>query len=253
LSVSARTLRRRLEPLVRELSEALGLPAPELQVDPRATQTLSVHDVHKDGVSKTVFAVSAELAQPSPDATIPFVLARAIALTRPEWYVRFVIPAPGKLESVVRAALTLGGASPDAFKADPEVPVLARRLLPHLSPKDRDALEVITRRWLAEDRGTDTDTGDWWAAGELSSARAALAATGDLPAAAQVVKGDIRRGGLTPRDRLRDLLVFVVSEEFRIVRGSLGLGSGASPLSRSTVRPTLTSMAAAEPGPPATP
>jgi hypothetical protein len=79
-------------------------------------------------------------------------------------------------------------------------------------------------RKLAESKGGVLDVPAWMGAADLTSARVGFALTNDLAAAARVISTEpLTTSPVSPKDRLKDLLAYSVSEDYFAVRKFLGL------------------------------
>jgi hypothetical protein len=90
-----------------------------------------------------------------------------------------------------------------------------------------DQLTAVGRRLLAaKGPGLDValDIQSWMGAADLTAARVGFALTNDLAAAARVISTEPTTWSpVAPRQRLKDLLAFSVSEDYFAVRKFLGL------------------------------
>jgi hypothetical protein len=180
------------ERVVAHAARALELPAPALARGADLPEPISLHAVERDGQVGPVILIDARWADEAPRPELAFALARAVALSRPAWFLRFALPA---------AALA----------------------------------DELRGKGLG-----DVDLPRWAAACELSAARAALLVTGDLTAAARVLRaGPPSAGVLAADERTRDLLAFAVSEDHFALRGALGLDGPAPPPSEEKDAPDV--------------
>jgi tetratricopeptide (TPR) repeat protein len=199
------------------LARALGQPPPALHLGARPGAPIEVHRLPGEG--PLALLIDRTFACHAAEEEIVFRLARTLALLRPRWRLRFVLPTPALLGLGLRVALAAGGAPPR--DVDPEAERVARQVKKRLSTPAREQLAAITHTLAARPAPVDLDV--WAAASELTAARAALALGGDLAAAVRVVDAEGDHGALTARERRRDLLAFAVSEELFAVRAALGL------------------------------
>jgi tetratricopeptide (TPR) repeat protein len=214
--------------VLKYVARTLDVAAPDLFVDETAAAGLGSHNLRDGRELAPAFVLGPELVRRPSEPEVVFELGRATALLRPEWMLRLALPTRATLELAVRVALAVGGASSPAGDDD-ETQRLAGQLRATLPADAQDQLRIVARSFVA-DRGGVIDVRRWLAAGELGAARAALAITGDLAAAARVLGADTGPGGgISQQDRRRDLLAFAVSEEHMAVRRALGLGVAEGP------------------------
>jgi hypothetical protein len=206
------------------VAHALGVPAPALFLVDRARRPLTVN-LGDGGPARHGLVLERRFADVAPEADVLFVLARAVALLRAPWFLRYGARTTQVLDLGLRAAFALGDGTELTSKRD------VRRLLQHLRMARPDLVEAQVTALANElsHRPEDPDPGRWLAAVDLSAARAALAITGDLEAALRNVSAETSRpGGLGPNERVKDLLAFAVSEEHFSVRGALALETPAA-------------------------
>jgi hypothetical protein len=108
---------------------------------------------------------------------------------------------------------------------------LSEAVAAHLPPEVGAPLAEAARALVAE-RGSKPSVSAWVSGVDLTVARIALALTGDLAAAAQVIVAEPADGSPLPaKRRLKDLVAFSVSEDYFALRAALRgeLTSRASP------------------------
>jgi hypothetical protein len=150
-------------------------------------------------------------------------MGKRMAYLRPERFVRSAVPSAPALDVALRAALALGGTPVGAGGHNGEVDKLAGDL-GRLVPKAvSDQIATVGRQLVAE-RGDALDVPAWMRGADLTSARVGFALTNDLASAARVISTEpIASSPVSPKDRMRDLLAYSVSEDYFTVRKVLGL------------------------------
>jgi hypothetical protein len=101
----------------------------------------------------------------------------------------------------------------------------ASELLKHLQPVQRESLRVVVQRWLEE--GAKADLRRWMQAIEITAARAGLLLCADLEIAKKIIAVEPQLpGDLAPPEKMKELLVFSVSEEYFALRKTIGIAVG---------------------------
>ncbi|MEM1029422.1 MAG: tetratricopeptide repeat protein [Myxococcota bacterium] len=152
-----------------------------------------------------------------------FVAGKHLAMYRGEHYIKQLFPTQTELTVLLFAAIRLvapNTPAPPEYQA--QVQATAEMLAPFLQAMQREALKVEVNRFLKE--GARANIKRWAQAVETTSARTGLLLAGDLEiarravAAARQIPGDI-----SPQERIKDLMLFAVSEDHFALRRQLGL------------------------------
>lgn len=148
-----------------------------------------------------------------------FSVARSLTWGRPEFALAAMVPAE-RLEALFQAAMVLVS---QKFRhtLDPRLIEPERKLLEKaLSEPARATLARIARSYLETE--TLGDVRAFLEGAELTAARAGLLLSGSVEAAKAQLEKDTGRVRLPLRTRIRDLLVFTLSEELGELRTELG-------------------------------
>jgi tetratricopeptide (TPR) repeat protein len=217
--------------------ETLGIAPPELYFRPdQPTGVQVANAIDKDrGQIIPAFMVGAPLLDKPREKELVFELAKRLVFLRPERYVRYALPTPQALISALKAALKASGASNGA-PVDGETARLTEHLRRVLPPPVLEQLGLVGRKLLdaksaeelaqaaSEREAAVIDLGGWLAASDLTASRAGFALVGDFEAAARLVSTEPPGlSPLAPKERLRELLVYAVSEDYFAVRHQLGI------------------------------
>ncbi|HSZ82773.1 MAG TPA: hypothetical protein VLA14_10855, partial [Polyangia bacterium] len=211
--------------VLRYVAETLELATPDLFFKESEPQSLTLVNLQERGALTPALVIGKGVEQRGSEIELIFEMGKGMAFLRPERFVRAAVPSAAALEVALRAALVLGG-SPVGDVAGThaaEVDQLAadlRRLVPRAVT---DQLVGLGRK-LAESRGDVLDVPAWMGAADLTAARVGFALTNDLAAAARVISTEpLTTSPVSPKDRLKDLLAYSVSEDYFAVRKFLGL------------------------------
>lgn len=149
-----------------------------------------------------------------------YVLGRTLALLRPELALAQRLPAE-RLEAVFQAALSLSAPS-YRFTADPRAIDAERRPLEKALPEPaRQALARVTREYLKV--AGPNDLRGYLEGAELSAVRAGLFVAGEVEPVKKMVMGESGAAyRVQARSKIRDLMVFALSEDLHALRVAVG-------------------------------
>ncbi len=212
------------------VNQVLGVPQPELYLRPESPGELDMANTREKTQLIPSFVVGASLLQGRPEKELAYVIGKKLALMRSDHFVRWptVVPTVAELKVVFLAALKLV-APKFEVKADLAQPVaqyleLLRRLT---SPQMLEQLSVVVQRFLASK--AEADLHKWSNAVDLTATRAGLLVCNDLDVAAKLVQAEpVAVGTVDPREKIRDLVQWSISEEYFTLREHLGLVIGQS-------------------------
>lgn len=152
-----------------------------------------------------------------------FVAGKHLAMYRGEHYIKQLFPTQTELTVLLFSAIRLVAPNtPAPPEYQTQVQATAQMLAPFLQAMQREALKVEVNRFLKE--GARANIKRWAQAVETTSARTGLLLAGDLEvakkavAAARQIPGDI-----SPQERIKDLMLFAVSEDHFALRRQLGI------------------------------
>jgi tetratricopeptide (TPR) repeat protein len=209
--------------VLRYVAETLELTAPDLFFKESEPSSLTLVNLQEKGVLTPALVIGRGIEQRGSEVELVFEMGKGMAFLRPERFVRSAVPSAPTLDVALRAALTLAGTPIGSGGHNGEVEKLAGDLARIVPKNVSEQIAGVGRRLLAE-RGGAIDVPGWMGAADLTAARVGFALTNDLASAARVISTEPVAGSpLSPKDRLRDLLAFSVSEDYFAVRKVLGL------------------------------
>jgi hypothetical protein len=149
-----------------------------------------------------------------------FVCARHLSDYRPEHYIRTLLPSNSELKTVLMSGLTIAGLVP---ANDPAIAQTIQALQPKLNAAQIDALRSLGKRFL--DAGARTDIKRWLQCVELTACRAGFLVCNDLETSARMIQALGAAGpvDLAPKEKVKELVLFSVSEEYFRLRQALGI------------------------------
>jgi len=162
------------------------------------------------------------------DKELVFAIAKELSFFRPEHFILRVVPqlTPGLLKVLLFAAMKLVAPQLSLPGIDPaSVDQYVKVLQKFIQPTQLPLLQSLSKK-LMENPGA-VDLTQWLTAAELTANRAGFVVCNDLPVAANVLRQMDRAavpvGGLSLEQKIGDLVLYSVSEEYFEVRRQLGL------------------------------
>ena len=210
------------------VNQVLGVPQPELYLRPESPGELDLANAREKAHLIPSFVVGSSLLQGRPEKDLAYVIGKRLTFMRPDHFVRWptVVPTVAELKVVFLAALKLVHPKLEV-KADVQQPVeqyldLLKRTVP---PQALEQLGAVVQRFVAG-KG-EADIHKWSNAVDMTATRAGFLICNDLDVAARLVQTEpVSIGVADPKDKIRDLLLWSISEEYFVVREHLGLAIG---------------------------
>lgn len=202
-------------------AEVLGLPAPPLYVRSDVPGALTHVPAEPPSSLAGQTVLTGFTAQ-----DLTFIVGKHIAYYRPEHYIKAIFPTVTELTVLFFAGIKLIAADqPAPPDLDKQVTATAQGLARYLQqqPVQQEALRHAVRKFISE--GARANIKRWSQTVELTAARAGLLLSGDLEIAKKIIAAEQQLpGDLTPQEKLKELLVFAVSDAYFKLRAQLGIG-----------------------------
>jgi golgin subfamily B member 1 len=155
-----------------------------------------------------------------------FIVGKHLSGYRGEHYIKNLFPTLNELKVILFAGVkivmpefTVPGEMAQAVNAT------ATELLKHVQPVQRDSLKIVVQKWMED--GAKADLKRWMQATEITACRAGLLLCADLEVAKKIIAAEQQLpGDLPPAEKMKELLVFSVSEQYFAVRKTLGIAVG---------------------------
>ncbi|MDC0716112.1 serine/threonine-protein kinase [Nannocystis bainbridge] len=203
------------------VTSVYGLPQPDLYFRPDEPGDAAVLNVERGGsVRPTIIALAGALAEKSEN-NLAFMLGRhALDLYPPHYAFMIIDRSPENLKDVLMASMHVCKVGAPELSGGAQA--LAREVTKHLPAAAIERLTAALQRLV---KGGEVDVKRWARAAELASYRAGFVFCNDLATAAHAIGQEQRVFGslLAPKEALRELVVYSVSEEYFEVRRGLGL------------------------------
>ncbi|MDP9001526.1 MAG: tetratricopeptide repeat protein, partial [Myxococcota bacterium] len=157
---------------------------------------------------------------------LTFIVGKHLSGYRGEHYIKNLFPTLNELKVILFAGVKL--VTPD-FTVPGEmaqaVNATASELLKHMQPVQRESLKIVVQKWMED--GAKADLKRWMQAIEITACRAGLLLCADLEIAKKIIAAEPQLpGDLPAAEKMKELLVFSVSEQYFAVRKSLGIAVG---------------------------
>ena len=157
---------------------------------------------------------------------LTFIVGKHLSYYRGEHYIKNLFPTLGELKVVMFSAIKI--IQPD-FAVPAEmaqaVNTTASELVKYMQPVERDSLRLVVQKFIED--GAKADLKRWMQAVDVSGARAGLLLCADLEIAKKIIAAEPQLpGDLSPPEKLKELIVFSVSEQYLALRKALGIAIG---------------------------
>ncbi len=200
----------------------LGMAPPLCFQNPDDPGGLSFLHAHTPGIVLGAAALAAEL----PAQAGAFIAARHLTYYRPGLYLRHLVPTGTGLRAWLFAAIKLiTPAFPIAKELEGQVKENLAIIDPTLVGPARELLASAVTKLLGAGA---IDLKKWVAAVDLSADRAGFIVANDLELCNEVIKAADEASSAVPqKDRLKELNLYAVSEQYFAVRQRLGINIDA--------------------------
>jgi hypothetical protein len=168
------------------------------------------------------------LLQGRPEKELAYVIGKRLTFMRPDHFVRWphVVPTVAELKIVFLAALKL---VQPKFEVRADIAPAVAQYLQHLHravpPQMIEQLAAVVQRFISA-KG-EADIHKWSNAVDMTATRAGFLICGDLEVATRLVQGEpVSIGVADPKEKIRDLVLWSVSDEYFGLREHLGMQIG---------------------------
>ena len=199
-------------------AQVLGIQAPALYV--RNDVQAYIGSVPSDPPASVAGQLVLSGFQPQE---LTFICGKHLTAYRPEHYLRVLFPTQAELTIMLFAGVLLAAPQqPMPPDMEPQIRATAQELARHMQPVQLEHLRQVVKQFLAD--GAKANVKKWNQAVELTACRAGLVVCGDLEIAKKIIGQEQQApGDLAPADKLKELLLFAVSEEYSAIRRALGV------------------------------
>lgn len=157
---------------------------------------------------------------------LTFIVGKHLSYYRGEHYIKNLFPTLGELKVVLYSAIKI--IQPD-FNVPAEmaqaVNTTASELVKYMQPVERDSLRLVVQKFIED--GAKADLKRWMQSVDVTAARAGLLVCADLEIAKKIIAAEPQLpADLSPPEKLKELIVFSVSEQYLALRKALGIAIG---------------------------
>jgi tetratricopeptide (TPR) repeat protein len=198
--------------------QVLGTIVPELYV--RTDVAAGITAVPSDPPASIAGQAVLSGFQPSE---LAFICAKHLSGYRGESYIRALFPTQSELTIMFFAGVYLAAPStPLPQEIAPLVQRSAQALVKFMDAVQGEHLRAAVKQWMAD--GSTANIRRWTQGIELTACRAALLVCGDLEIAKHILAAESTLpGDLSPADKMKELLLFSVSDDYSTLRQALGV------------------------------
>jgi tetratricopeptide (TPR) repeat protein len=206
------------------VAQVLNVPLPEVFIveDNKAADIQLANAIEKNELCPS-FVVRPHLLQGKSEREVAFLSARRLTFMRPEYYLKMLLPTNTELKVVVLSAIAMlqprFPVPPDMVNTVSQyVAEMQRRMPPHAM----EQLGMVVQKFIQA--APEINLGKWGHAVDAVSHRAGFVVCGDLEVAARMVSAEpVVVGGPQVKDKIKELVLYSISEEFFAVRAQMGL------------------------------
>ncbi|HEY8088683.1 MAG TPA: hypothetical protein VIF09_12580, partial [Polyangiaceae bacterium] len=157
---------------------------------------------------------------------LTFIVGKHLSGYRGEHYIKNLFVTLNELKVILFAGVKI---TMNDFTVPGEmaaaVNATAQELAKHMQPVQRESLKIVVQKWMED--GAKADLKRWMQAIEITASRAGLLLCADLEIAKKIIAAEPQQpGDLAPAEKMKELLVFSVSEQYFHLRKSLGIAVG---------------------------
>jgi hypothetical protein len=208
------------------VTQVLNIMQPEVYFRPEQPGAMQLANTKEKGQLIPSLVVGAELLQGRSDKELAFPIARYLTLLRPEHYLRLTTQTNTELVVAFLAAVKLVQPS---FPIPPNQAGTVDQYMVHLRqtvrPEWHEQLALMVQRFIQQKGQVDMQK--WSTAVDLTAQRAGFIVANDLALAARFIQMEPATvGGLSAKDKIKELVLYAISEEYFELREHLGITIG---------------------------
>jgi tetratricopeptide (TPR) repeat protein len=206
------------------VAQVLNVQLPEVYLveDNKAADIQLANAIERNELCPS-FVVRPHLLQGKNEREVAFLSARRLTFMRPEYYLRMLLPTNTELKIVVLSAIAM---LQPRFPIPPDSVQMVQQYLPEMQkrmpPHAMEQLGMVVQKFIQA--APEINLAKWGHAVDAVSHRAGFVVCGDLEVAARMVSSEpVVVGGPQVKDKIKELVLYSISEEFFAVRAQMGL------------------------------
>jgi hypothetical protein len=207
------------------VKDVLNVAPPDVYLRPNEPGDVHLMNIVRDGTVRPSMVVYQNLLRGRKEPHLAFALGRAFMDLYPPHYAFVALDrSPQNLKQVFMASLRICGMPVQGDAAALEA--IAREITGRMSQAAVDQLNSLMKKFI--EAGGSTDVKKWAAAVELTGYRTGLLLCGDLTLAALMISQEASQLGsmMTPKDKIKELVLYSISEDYFQARRAVGLQVG---------------------------
>jgi len=157
---------------------------------------------------------------------LTFIIGKHLAMYRGEHYIKTLFPTVTELTVLLFAAMKLVQSdTPSPPDIEKQVMATAQTIKQFMQPVQLEGLKMVVKKFVAD--GAKANLKRWSQCVDITATRAGFLLCGDLEIAKKIIASEPQQpGDLPPQEKLKELLLFSVSEQYFALRQSLGIAIG---------------------------
>jgi len=154
---------------------------------------------------------------------LTFMCGKHLSHYRGEHYIRTLFPTQAELTIMLFAGVMLAAPStPMPQDMAAQIRATAQELAKYMQPVQLEGLRLVVKRFI--DEGAKANIKRWNQAVELTACRAGMIVCGDLEISKKLIGAEAQLpGDSSAGDKMKELLLYFVSEQYSEVRRALGI------------------------------
>ncbi|HEY2406375.1 MAG TPA: tetratricopeptide repeat protein [Polyangiaceae bacterium] len=154
---------------------------------------------------------------------LTFMCGKHLSHYRGEHYIRTLFPTQAELTIMLFAGVMIAAPNtPMPQDMAAQIRATAQELAKYMQPVQLEGLRMVVKRFI--DEGAKANIKRWNQAVELTACRAGMIVCGDLDISKKLIGAEAQLpGDLSAADKMKELLLYFVSEHYSEVRRALGI------------------------------
>ncbi|MCA9704416.1 MAG: hypothetical protein KDK70_01055 [Myxococcales bacterium] len=218
-----------LSRITKYVKDVLNVSQPDVYLRPDDPGDLTLMNIKRSDRLRPTMVVLQNLLRAETERHLLFALGHAMMDLYPPHFCFVALDrSPQALKQVLLACLHGVGLRVQGDVA--ALDQISREIFGRMQPAARDQLRSLLQKLVEAGRSVDVQR--WAAASELTACRVGLLLCADLRAASQMLSQEQTLLGvgatMSPRDKVRELVLYGISEDYFAARRSLGLDARPS-------------------------
>jgi hypothetical protein len=208
------------------VTQVLNISPPEVYFRPEQQGGMQLANTREKSMLIPSLVVGAELLQGRGDKELAFPLAAYLTKLRPEHYLRLTIQTNTELGIAFMAAIKLVQPNfPVPPNQAPTVEQYLQAMRAYVRPEWHEQLALVVQRFIQQKGAIDLQK--WSQAVDLTAHRAGFLVANDLALSARFIQMEPATvGGMSAKDKIKELVLYSISEQYFELREHLGITIG---------------------------